>query len=357
MPLNRATLIRLKTIDRCLQNHFRLWTLADLMEACSNALYELEGRDSGVSRRTIQGDIQLMRSEKLGYNAPIVVKNKKYYSYEDPSYSITQIPLNDEDIATLNGAMDILRHFQIFPQLSPAADVINKLQEHIAVSIQKHTPAIDLERNEHYKGLELLGELYVAVREHKPLVINYQSFNAVKPQRLEVSPYLLKEYRNRWFLLCTHQKKTHNLWILAIDRMLSIAHDDTLEFVPNPHFNPETFFDDVIGVSKTPGQVAEWVKLFFDADQAPYVLTKPLHRSQQVLRHYEDGSIEVSINVVLNLELERVILGYAEHVKVLEPALLRHRIKRHHLLASLLYNEDEMESVDGPKSRRKSPAK
>ncbi len=340
MPLNRATLIRIKTIDRCLQNRFRLWTLADLMEACSDALYELEGRDSGVSRRTIQGDIQLMRSDKLGYNAPIVVKNKKYYTYEDPDYSITQIPLTEDDIATLNGAVDILRHFQIFPQLSPATDVINKLQEHIAVSIQKHTPAIDLERNEHYKGLDLLGELYVAVREHKPLIIHYQSFKAVKSQKLEVSPYLLKEYRNRWFLLCTHQKKTHNLWILAIDRILSIEHDETLEFIPNPNFNPETFFYDVIGVTKTPGQVAEWVKLFFDAAQAPYVLTKPLHRSQQVLKHYEDGSIEISINVILNLELEREILGYAEHVKVLEPALLQHRIKRHHLLAGLLYESE-----------------
>lgn len=354
MPLNRATLIRIKTIDRCLQNRFRLWTLADLMEACSDALYELEGRDAGVSRRTIQGDIQLMRSEKLGYNAPIVVKNKKYYTYEDPAYSITQIPLNDEDIATLNGAMDILRHFQIFPQLSPAVDVINKLQEHIAVSIQKNTPAIDLERNERYKGLELLGELYMAVRERKPLVVHYQSFNAVTPRKLEVSPYLLKEYRNRWFLLCTHQKKTLDLWILAVDRMLSISYDDTLEFVSNPHFNPETFFDDVIGVTKVPGQLSEWVKLFVDASQAPYVLTKPLHRSQQLLKRYEDGAIEISIKVVLNLELEREILGFAEHVKVLEPALLRHRIKRHHLLAGLLYNGEGIESADAPKRCKNS---
>lgn len=33
MPLNRATLIRISTIDRCLQNHYRRWTINDLIDA------------------------------------------------------------------------------------------------------------------------------------------------------------------------------------------------------------------------------------------------------------------------------------------------------------------------------------
>lgn len=340
MPLNRSTLIRLKTIDRCLQNHFRRWTLEDLMEACGDALYEFEGRNSGVSRRTIQGDIQLMRSDKLGYNAPIVVKDKKYYTYDDPDYSITHIPLSEEEVATLNGAVDILRHFQIFPQLAPAADVINKLQEHIAVSVRNNEPAIDLERNERYRGIDLLSELYEAVRSHEPLIIYYQSFRSDRPKKLIVSPYLLKEYRNRWFLLGTHRDKVRMLWILAVDRIQRICHDDHLVFVPNPNLDTSTFFDDVIGVTKNLGQRPEQVNLRFDADQAPYVLTKPLHRSQQVERREADGSVEISIWVVLNFELEREILGYAEHVEVLAPPSLRHRIHQHCQLAAIRYNDD-----------------
>ena len=73
MPVSKNALIRYKTIDRCLQNHYRRWTLDDLIEECSKALYEYEGRDEGVSRRTVQLDIQMMRSDKLGYNAPIKV--------------------------------------------------------------------------------------------------------------------------------------------------------------------------------------------------------------------------------------------------------------------------------------------
>lgn len=92
MPDNRNALIRYRTLDNCLRNRYRQWTLEDLMEACSEALYKYEGIDKGVSRRTVQMDLQMMRSDKLGYNAPIVVIDKKYYMYEDPEYSITNIP-------------------------------------------------------------------------------------------------------------------------------------------------------------------------------------------------------------------------------------------------------------------------
>ena len=98
MPVSRNALIRYKTIDTCLRNRFRKWTLEDLVDACSDALYEYEGIDKGISKRTVQMDIQLMRSEKLGYNAPIVVKDHKYYTYEDPEYSITNTPLSEQDL-------------------------------------------------------------------------------------------------------------------------------------------------------------------------------------------------------------------------------------------------------------------
>ena len=77
MPVNKNALIRYKTIDNCLNNHYRRWTLEDLVEACSDALYDCEGIRKGVSTRTVQADIQMMRSDKLGYNAPIEVYDQR----------------------------------------------------------------------------------------------------------------------------------------------------------------------------------------------------------------------------------------------------------------------------------------
>ncbi len=108
MPANKNALIRYKTIDRCLRNRYRRWTIDDLTEACSEALYEMEGITKGVSLRTVQGDLQIMRSDKLGYNAPIEVYDKIYYRYADPDYSINEMPLTDDDCNLLQQAIELL---------------------------------------------------------------------------------------------------------------------------------------------------------------------------------------------------------------------------------------------------------
>ncbi len=47
---------------------------------------------------------------------------------------------------------------------------------------------------------------------------------------------------------------------------------------------------------------------------APYVLTKPIHPSQQLLREMEEGII-IRIDVILNFELERELLLWGFHTK------------------------------------------
>lgn len=108
MPANKNALIRYKTIDRCLRNRYRWWTIDDLTEACSDALYEMEGILKGVSVRTVQGDLQIMRSDKLGYNAPIEVYDRIYYRYAEPDYSISDTPLTEDDSDLLKEAVALL---------------------------------------------------------------------------------------------------------------------------------------------------------------------------------------------------------------------------------------------------------
>ncbi|TAF72360.1 MAG: WYL domain-containing protein, partial [Flavobacterium sp.] len=51
MAQTKNALIRYKTIDKCLQNKYRQWTLDDLIEVVSEALYEYEGKENPVSKR------------------------------------------------------------------------------------------------------------------------------------------------------------------------------------------------------------------------------------------------------------------------------------------------------------------
>ena len=68
----------------------------------------MEGIQKGVCARTVQMDILFMRSDKLGYNAPIVVYDKIYYTYADPDYSITEMPLSMDDCLLIKEAITLL---------------------------------------------------------------------------------------------------------------------------------------------------------------------------------------------------------------------------------------------------------
>jgi len=112
MPANKNALIRYKTIDKCLRNRYRRWTLDDLVEACSQALREMEGIAKGISRRTVQADIQMMRSDKLGYFAPIEVYDNKFYRYADPDYTISGMPICSEDYQAVVHAIMLIQQYE-----------------------------------------------------------------------------------------------------------------------------------------------------------------------------------------------------------------------------------------------------
>lgn len=131
MPANKNALIRYKTIDRCLRNRYRRWTIDDLIDACSDALYEMEGIQKGVSLRTVQGDLQIMRSDKLGYNAPIEVYDRIYYRYSDPEYSITDMPLSEADYLLITKAVKMLKDADKTIQRQDVCRVLQKVKERL----------------------------------------------------------------------------------------------------------------------------------------------------------------------------------------------------------------------------------
>lgn len=318
MPANKNALIRYKTIDNCLRRKFRQWTLEDLVEACSDALYEMEGVDKGVSVRTIQGDIQMMRSDKLGYNAPIEVYDNKYYRYGDDDYSISNMPLSQNDYEMLQEAVDMLRELGEFSQFSEMADVVGRLRDKLAITKNDRKPLIHFDSVPDLKGLKFLNPLYNHIAHKQTLRVMYQSFNARQATEYILCPYLLKEFRNRWFLFGS---KASNLVLfnLALDRIESIEIVD-VPFRENPRFDSEHFFDDVIGVSKNISNKPQRIIFWASAEQSKYIITKPIHRSQKLVRQNpEDGSCVFEIRVVINFEMYSVLMSYGPGVKILSP--------------------------------------
>lgn len=319
MPANKNALIRYKTIDNCLRNKFRRWTLEDLVEACSDALYDMEGISKGVSVRTVQGDIQMMRSDKLGYNAPIEVYEHKFYRYADPDYSITDMPMSQNDYDVMQEAVDMLRQLEDFEQFSEMSDVVSRLQDKLSISRNNRKPIIHFDSVPHLKGLRLLNPLYNYIAHRQTLRIMYQSFTATKPTAFILFPYLLKEFRNRWFLFGSRSKDMM-LYNLPLDRIKSIEPVEDVPYCENPNFDSEHFFDDVIGVSKNIKNTPRRIKFWASAEQSQYIKTKPIHRSQKLIKENpEDGSCIFRIDVVINFEMYSVFMSYGPGIKIIYP--------------------------------------
>ena len=324
MPANRNALIRYKTIDKCLQNRYRKWTLEDLVDACSDALYEYEGIDKGISRRSVQMDLQMMRSEKLGYSAPIVVVDKKFYTYEDPDYSITNIPLTDQDLGKLSETIEILKQFKGFSHFQELDGMVQKLEDHVYSAKTKKRTVIHIEQNENLKGLEYLDELYQAIIQQRSLELTYQSFKARSANSFNFHPYHLREYRNRWFLIGV-KKKGAPVLNLALDRIISIK-EAKIPYYRDEDFDAEAYFENVIGVSVSSTLEPIHIELFVSNVHAPYVETKPIHKSQKTIEKNNHG-ITISLDVQYNFELEKEILSFGDGIKVISPPSLRKNIR------------------------------
>ena len=318
MSSNKNALIRYKTIDNCLRNRTKLWTLEDIIDACSDALYEYEGKYDLVSKRTVQLDIQNMRSEKLGYNAPIEVFQKKFYRYSEPDFSIKNIPVNENDIKVMNDAVQILKQFKDFSIFKEMNGVIQKLEDSVYASKQK--AVIHLDKNERLKGLEFIDTLYDAILNKNVLKIEYKSFKARETNYYIIHPQLLKEYNNRWFLI-TWDEMTY--LTLALDRVISIEKINA-EYI-DKNIDGDHFFKEVIGVTVSQRNRPMNVIFWIDKNNAPYVKTKPFHHSQEIIEELEDGTV-FKISVQINFELERVILGFGESIKIIQPTKLKRKI-------------------------------
>lgn len=329
MPANKYALLRYRIIDRCLRNKRSPYpSKEDLRAACEEALYGSEGEH--ISMSTIDKDIWAMRNEgELGYYAPIKF-SKEYggYFYEDPEYTITEVPLTDDDLNAIRAAAETLYQFKHIPLFSQFDAAIEKIMDRMKISAadtaKKENEIIQFERLVDYKGSEYLEPLFRACSNKAVVNIRYQKFGSEEQKTYTFAPYIIKEYRNRWYTIGKDVDK-NELRTFSLDRMADVQETgDT--FRPDASFDAQAFFSHSVGITVTTDKPEE-VQLWFSPRIAPYILTQPLHASQSATGA-EDGSLHVKVSVLVTVELISTILAFGGDVKVLAPAHLRLKVKQ-----------------------------
>lgn len=322
MANNKNALIRYKILDKCFRNPGKKYFIDDLIEACEKVLMDIDSESDGISRRQIFDDISFMES-KEGWNIELDKfrdGRKVYYRYTDISFSINNMPLNEVEINQLKDAVDILSQFKGMPQFKWVNELVPKLNQGI-VSNEVSDAIIEFDNNQYLKGIEHLGTLHNAIFYKKVLSVSYQPFENDTPFDILIHPYFLKQYNNRWFLFGFNPEKDKYDWNMAIDRIVSIK-ETKEKYQKNNKINWLEYFEDLIGVTKPIDTVPEKLILNFNGKTGKYMETKPLHGSQKS-KWINKETLEVRLDIIINYELERLILSYADSVEIIKPLRLK----------------------------------
>ena len=318
MPVNKSALLRYRVIDDCLTNTLRKFPSKEFI---ISQIADKTGKE--ISPSMFDKDIKSMKEM---YSAPIAFdRDKKGYYYTQNGFSIKEFPLTNEEIEALDFSTALLGLLKGTGMLSHYEAAINKVIEGYRLSKvigKPESEILQVEEPLQSKDARWLEMILKSILEKTVLNITYHPF--AKETRLhEVSPYLLKEYRNRWYLV-GYSSRTEKIIVLALDRIENIEISKS-RFTSTSSFNSADFFKYSIGITQVHDMQPEEVILSFTPMQAQFVLTQPWHHSQEVMLESSD-EVRIKLKVYLTHELIMLILSYGAEVKVIAPEKLKERI-------------------------------
>src|SRR5699024_9248660 len=149
--------------------------------------------------------------------------------------------------------------------------------------------------------------LLSAIRNQHIAYFTYESFvTQIKKQR-KVTPLLLKEYNNRWYLICYDSIK-EKVITYALDRISNLEISEQQGDKP-ADFKPDLFFRHSIGI--TASSEANPHKIVFIASNiaSKYINSQPFHESQKSIEENERET-KFELFALISEELIRELLSY-----------------------------------------------
>lgn len=338
MPSNKNAMTRYALIDSMLANRHKAVSIHDITDFVNEHLSEF-GIDEGVSKRCIEKDI-----EYLEWNSPFCVELERYsvdataandrvykkrcLRYADPTFSIFKKKLTEDEKAVLESALTTLGSFDGLDNFEWLAELRKQLE------VEDRKPIISISKNL-VENSTLIASLFSAISNEQVVELTYQKFLDSTKRRVLISPYLLKEYNRRWYIV-GGAYDTNRMLNFALDRLVHI------EIKPGYTFKPceadlEERFDEIIGVTFNEDAPLTQILFWVSDDIKGYIHTKPIHGSQIHIKEDRAEKLRIlypqlpfgdflTIECRENFELLRELTAWGEDLMVLTPVNLRERI-------------------------------
>lgn len=330
MPANKYALLRYRIIDRCIGNPYKPFpNKEDLRRACEEELYGSQG--DYISDSTIEKDLYAMRNElNLGYHAPIAYsKVHKGYYYTEEGYSIDKFPLSEEEADAIRLAANTLSQFRGIDLFKTSESAIDKILDRLSLTPAGSEKAVEehvqFETAPSYSGGAYLKDLFSAITRKRVVHFAYAKFTGGKERQYTLHPYLLKEYRNRWYVIGWNPDK-QAVVVFGLDRIKGPVALTDQYFERRSDFDPDLYFKHSLGITAI-NEAPEQVHLRFSPLSGKYVASQPWHHSQQVVRD-DEVALEVTMALCITRELVMQVLSYGADVEVKAPQKLRDQVAR-----------------------------
>ena len=329
---------RYALIDSMLANRHKAVSIQDITDFVNEHLPEF-GIDEGVSKRCIEKDIEYLEwsspfsveLERYSIDATTVndrVYKKRCLRYADPTFSIFKKKLTQDEKAVLESALTTLGSFDGLDNFEWLAELRKQLK------VEERKPIISLSKNL-VENSTLIASLFSAISNEQVVELTYRKFLDSTERKVIISPYLLKEYNRRWYIV-GGAYDTNRVLNFALDRLVEIEFKTGYTFKPC-ETDLEERFEEIIGVTfneEVPlTQILFWVS---DAIKG-YIHTKPIHGSQIHIKGDRADKLHIlypqlqsgdflTIECRENFELIRELTAWGDDLIVLTPVSLRDRI-------------------------------
>lgn len=341
MPANKNALTRIVLLDKLLADRYHAYSIQDMTDYLIRELPDL-GQESGVSKRCVEKDIKYLEYsfpipiefERYTVDAHSIATDKPYKKrcirYADPTFSIFKGKLSEEEKGLLVAALSTLGSFDGLDCFGWIDDFSKRL------GMVESKPVIQMSKNL-LENKTLMAEVFSAIRASSVIKLCYKLFNTSDEREVIISPYLLKEYNRRWYLIGAADD-TGKILTFALDRILSIEVLLGYEFREATD-NLSERYEDIIGVSYYEDRDIQKILFWVSEKSAPFIDTKPLHGSQINIRGEKErslreqysvpaGGVLFSIECMENYELIRELCSFGGELKVLSPQPIIDLIKQ-----------------------------
>ncbi|RHJ51743.1 WYL domain-containing protein [Bacteroides sp. AM10-21B] len=172
-------------------------------------------------------------------------------------------------------------------------------------------------------GNRFLTSFVEMMKENCRCTIEYQSFNSCQSRMLTISPYCLKLFRRRWYVLAL-ENDSEELHIYSLDRMKSVTLSmDTFDYPLD--FSPQDYFYNSFGIMHYVAAKPEYVEIKVQGVKRNYIRMLPLHHSQkELVLELEYSVFQYYISPTYDFCQE--LLSHGKEIEVLSPSWFRRQI-------------------------------